>query len=267
MSKPHASVAVVAVVLGGASALSACSGIKPQPLAPQALTRLLAVQNTPASTGDQIYEGRVYALDGRTDPLFRYERRVRADGPAVTSTHITHDPSGSVVVIQSAVHSPAYDLTRADMIHRQTGASASVTVANGEATFTLTGGGHESVSRESVQDPVVAGPTMFGFILAHWDELARGAALPIRFAVLERGETLGFVLDKMSESDGRTTIRMKPTSLLVRLAVAPTYFQFDTASRQIIEYTGRVPPLELVQDRLQTLDARVAYTFRTAAFR
>jgi hypothetical protein len=231
------------------------------------LDQLEAIQQAPASTGEQIYEGRVYALDGRAEPLFRYERRVHTDGPAITSTHITHDPSGAVVVIQSAVHSPTYELTRADMIHRQTGASASVAGANDEATFTLTDGERENVSRERVQHPVVAGPTMFGFILAHWDELSRGASIPIRFAVLERGETIGFLLDKVDAPEGRTTIRMRPSSLVVRLAVASTYFQFDTASRQIIEYTGRVPPLEQVQDRLETPDARVQYTFRAPEFR
>ena len=137
-------------------------------------------------------------------------------------------------------------------------------MANDVATFTLIDGGREAISHENVQDPVVAGPTMFGFILAHWDELNRGIAMPIRFAVLERGETLGFVLDKVAEADGRTTIRMKPTSLLVGLLVDSTYFHFD---RRVLEYTGRVPPLERVNDRLRTLDARVQYTFVAPEFR
>jgi len=217
--------------------------------------------------GDRIYEGRVYALDGRAQPLFRYERRVLGD-ETLTSTHVTHDPQGAIVVVQSAVHSPSYDLHRADMIHRQTGTTASVVVANGEATFTLGDGSYDQTTfRERLHDPLVAGPTMFGYILAHWDQLTHGAHLPIRFAVLERGESLGFVLDQIDAPQGRTIIRMSPSSLIVRLAVAPTYFQFDTASRRIIEYTGRVPPLEQVDNRLTTLDARVAYSFVAPAFR
>lgn len=263
MLNVHAPIAA----LVAASVLSACSGTVPKPLAPPLLDRLKAVQQTPASTGDKVYEGRVYSLDGRPEPLFRHERRVQVEGSAATSTHITHDPSGTVVVIQSAEHSPTYELKRADMIHGQTGASASVVVSNGRATFTLKDAERESVFDETLHDPIVAGPTMFGFILAHWDELREGVSIPIRFAVLERGETLGFVLDQVAEAEGRTTIRMKPTSFLVRLAVAATYFQFDTATRQIIEYTGRVPPLEQVDDRLQALDARVQYTFLAPAFR
>ncbi|HJZ73737.1 MAG TPA: hypothetical protein VKE51_18475 [Vicinamibacterales bacterium] len=265
MLKPHA--VVLLLILGAASLLAACGGLASRPLAPHALDRLVDIETRPDATGEQIYEGRVYALDGRTDPLFRYERRVVDAGTAVTSTHITHDPSGAVVVVQSAVHSRSYALQRADLIHRQTGTSASVVVANGEAAFTLNDGERERTSHERVADPVVAGPTMFGFILAHWNELVSGAPLPIRFAVLERGESLGFVLDRVDGPEGLTVIRMKPTSVLVRLAVAPTYFQFDTASRQILEYTGRVPPLERSGDRLTTLDGRVAYTFRAPAFR
>jgi len=258
--------AALVVVLASAC-IGACTAPRPQPLTPASLDEVLAIERTPATTGDQIYEGRVFALDGRPEALFRYERRVQRAGSLVTSTHVTHDRSGAVVVVQSAVHSPTYDLTRAGMIHRQTGASAAVAVENGEATFTLANGGRQSVTRERVDNPVVAGPTMFGFILAHWDELERGATIPIRFALLERGETLGFALDKVAATDGRTTIHMKPTSLLVPMAVAPTYFQFETASRRIVEYTGRVPPMEQRGDRLRTLDARVAYTFTAPEFR
>ena len=265
MLKAHSLVLFVALLL--ACVPGACGGITPRPLPSAQLERLKAIEDRPSSAGDRIYEGRVYALDGRPDPLFRYERRVRHAGVAVTSTHITHDTTGAVVVVQSAVHSPAYEVQRADMIHRQTGSSASLDVANGEATYTLHDGVRETTSRERVVDPVVAGPTMFGYILAHWDELTRGASLRIRFAVLERGESLGFVLDQVEAPEGRTIIRMKPTSMLVRLAVAPTYFQFDSASRQILEYTGRVPPLERIEQRLATLDARVTYSFVAPAFR
>ena len=255
------------VTLSLTSMLAACGGIRPRPLAPENLRRLAAIQSAPATAGDQIYVGRVYALDGRPEPLFRYDRRIQRTGNAVTSTHVTYDPTGAIVVVQSALHSPKYELQRADMIHGQTGASASVAVVNGEAIYTLHDGVHQTTSRERVGDPLVAGPTMFGYILAHWEELNRGMVLPIRFAVLERGESFGFTLDKVEAAQGQTIVRMKPTSPLVRLAVAPTYFHFDTNSRQIREYTGRVPPLEQIGNRLATLDARVTYSFVAPAFR
>jgi len=217
--------------------------------------------------GEQIYEGRVYALDGRPAPLYRYERRIYRHADTVVSTHLTYDPAGHVVVMQSAGHTPQYEVHRADMVHAQSGVAAALTVAAGRAVFTLDDHGNVSTATEAVSDPIVTGPTMFGYILAHWDRLVAGDALRIRFAVLERTETIGFVLDRVqSKSPGRTTIRMKASNPLVRLAIAPTYFEFDTPTRRILEYTGRVPPFEVANHRLQTLDARVAYRFVAPEF-
>lgn len=258
---------IPAMLVSAACALSACSGPRPRPLAAAARAQLDAIEQRPGEAGEQIYEGRVFGLDGHTAPLFAYERRVRQEKGLVTSTHITHDPSGAVVVVQSASHTPTYDLRRADLLHGQSGVTASVEIADGHATYTMDDGARTTTAREAVADPVVAGPTMFGFILAHWEALTSGTAIPIRFAVLERGESLRFMLERVDGPQGRTVIRMTPSNPLVRLAVSPTYFHFDTRSRQILEYTGRVPPFEQRGDRLTTLDARVAYQFVATSFR
>lgn len=258
---------VSSLMLVVAVGLSACAGTRPRPLSADARAQLDRIEHGPVSTGEQIYEGRVFALDGRTDALFTYERRVRQDGGLTTSTHITHDPSGAVVVVQRASHTSTYDLRRADLLHGQSGVTASVVIVGSEAIYTLHNGVRTTTSREAVADPVVAGPTLFGFILAHWEALTGGATIPIRFAVLERGESLGFVLASVNGPQGRTIIRMTPSNPLVRLAVSPTYFQFDTRSRQILEYTGRVPPFERRGDTLATLEARVAYQFVAPTFR
>jgi hypothetical protein len=258
----------ILTLLAAAAATGCASGTTPLPLAPQARRTIDAVQQLPASAGAQVYEGQVFALDGRPMPLFHYERRVRATDDGLVSTHVTYDPSRMVVVIQSASHTPGYDLVRADLLHGQSGVSGFVEVSERAVAFTLNEGGHATTAREELTDPVVAGPTMFGYILAHWDDLMGGATLPIRFAVIERRETIGFILDKVdSATPGRTVIRMKPSNLLIRMAIAPTFFEFDTATRKILEYTGRVPPLEAVEGRLRTLDARVAYRFTAADFR
>ena len=248
--------------------LTSCSDdTQPLPLAPVALDELISVQQTPHSAGQQVYEGMVYSLDSRPEPLFRYERRVRSEGTNLVSNHVTYDSAGSIVVIQSAEHTSGYDLLRAGMIHRQTGASGSVEVSGNRALFTLDEGGRVSRASEKVDDPVVAGPTMFGYIVAHWHELMSGAALPIRFALIERLETIGFTLERVDSPQDQTTIRMQASNPLLRLAVASTYFHFDTKTRKILEYTGRVPPLESVNGRLRALDARVAYHFVAADFR
>ena len=69
------------------SLFSACaSGPVPQPLPPQARDMLMTAQQSPSSTGDQVYEGQVYSLASRREPLFRYERRVHSVDEGVAST-------------------------------------------------------------------------------------------------------------------------------------------------------------------------------------
>lgn len=247
--------------------LAGCTAVTPRNLPASAADDLRAIERQPTSTGEQIYEGRVHALDGRSEPLFTYERRIAQDGDTVRSTHVTHDADGSVVVVQSASHSPDYQLRRADLLHGQSGVTASVVVENGEALYTLHEGERDTTARETLTEPLVAGPTMFGFIVTHWDDLSRGAAIPIRFAVLERGESLRFVLEKVDAPAGRTIIRMRASNPLVRVAVSSTYFEFDDRTRHIIEYTGRVPPFDRRGSQLVPLDARVTYSFVASEFR
>src|SRR6187200_819020 len=84
-------IAVVLIALASASQLAACTRITPRSLPDPLRDHLIDLQRQPTTAGEQIYEGRVYALDGRSEPLFRYERRVQKTGDNVTSTHITHD--------------------------------------------------------------------------------------------------------------------------------------------------------------------------------
>ncbi len=57
-----------------------------------------------------------------------------------------------------------------------------------------------------------------------------------------------------------------PSSVFVRLAVPPLRVVYDTASRQIVRYEGRVPPMQVLNGRLQDLDARVEYETVTAGY-
>ena len=267
MSKSRIVLALTFTVVLVGVVLTVTGRTESQPLTSEALDSLTRLQQAPAAAGQAIYEGSVFALDGRTTPLFRYERRVQPVAGGLKSTHITFDPAGKVVVTQSATHSDAYELTRAEMVHGQTGVSGSVQANGDQLTFTLVEGGTSSVATERATAPVVSGPTMFGYIVTHWDELMRGEALPIRFAIIERQETIGFTLDRIPAAPGRTAIRMRASNWLMRLAVPSTAFEFDTATRKIIEYIGRVPPMEVINGGLKTLDARVSYEFKAPAFR
>jgi hypothetical protein len=260
--------AVPAVAVATLISLSACSSNRPGALAPEPAAQLAQVARAEQMAGTHIYEGRVYSMDtSRTEPLFRYDRRVREHGRELVSTHITHDAAGQVVVTQVAQHDSAYRVTSANLIQKQSGLAGSVKAEGDSLLFTLLKDGGVKTSIEKAIHPLVTGPTMFGFIVANWDALEAGNKIPMRFAVLERNQSIGFVLDTVPGKPGQLTVRMRPSSVLVRLAVGPTYFYFDEATRNVIGYDGRVPPMEEADGKLKTLDAHVLYTFRAPSFR
>jgi hypothetical protein len=130
-------------------------------------------------------------------------------------------------------------------------------------TFTLDG----TTKTERRSGPVVVGPTLVGYVVTRLEALRRGETLGVRFAVLERFETLGFDLQKVNGEPGQTRISMKPQSALIALVVKPIVFTFDDASGHLVRLEGRVPPRRLAEGRLHDLDARVEYAFAASAYR
>ena len=107
----------------------------------------------------------------------------------------------------------------------------------------------------ALADPVVSGPSLFGFILKNWDPLTAGATLPVRMLVLKDKTTYGFDLKLEKQAKGHTSFTLTPSNLLIRLAVAPLRVVFDTSARTVARYEGRVPPMESVAGKLKDLDA------------
>jgi hypothetical protein len=132
--------------------------------------------------------------------------------------------------------------------------------------FESTRGGRTRRRVERVDAPVVVGPTLFGWALAHWDALLRGEAQTLRFAAIDVGRTYGFRL-ALAEHDASTTVlSFTATSAIVRAAVPPMRLVFDTKTRKILRYEGRVPPMLADGRGLSPLDARVEYTFTAPTF-
>ncbi len=120
---------------------------------------------------------------------------------------------------------------------------------------------------ERVTAPVVVGPTLVGYVVRHLEALRRGESLGVRFAALDRLETIGFELRAVEAQPGQTRIRMKPSSFLVALVADPIYFTFETATAKLVRLEGRVPPKVRDGDAWRDFDARVEYRFVAAAYR
>jgi len=199
-----------------------------------------------APAGTLVYEGTVYVAGADDAPPFRYQRWVdRAREGSWTSTHVTTRGGGaSVVVAQRARHSEAYELEYFEEVHGQTGVVSSVEVGeDGSLEFVRWRGGEREVRTESGGElDVVVGPTLFGYVLEHWEELEGGARLEVRFAVTERARSYVFALEVSEREATRMVIEMTVVSPWLRLAVPTGVLVFERPSRALISYQGSVPP-------------------------
>lgn len=236
----------------------------------EAASHLQRLARNPEQAGTLIYRGHVVPqAEPGARPLFTYERRVDDSQAGLVSSHITTDAQGELIIAEQARMGPGYTLRRFEAANRQQGYSGSVVVSREgrHLAFTLVRDGRVRTASEDVAHPVVSGPSLHGFILQHWDELAAGRKLAVRMIILNRLETYGFEIRRQQGAAGLTTFSVTPSSWLVRLAVAPLTVSFDASTRNVVRYEGRVPPMKTEGGRLVDLDARVDYTMAVPSYR
>ena len=218
--------------------------------------------------GEPIYVGRVYPLgEAASAPTFEYERRVAGSGDDSLSTHVTRDPSGAVVLAESARHTADYRLLDYRLYANQLGQSGSVHVDGDRLTFRRLDASGEHVAEERVAEPVAVGPTLVGYIRQHLTELRRGETVPVRLALLDRLETLGFELSAVGAEPGQTRIEMQPASALIALVVDPILFTFQAQGDKLVCLEGRVPPKRPSGGGWDDFDARVEYRYLASEYR
>ncbi len=235
-----------------------------------AFAKLAALQTAPESAGALVYRGDTFTQ--RTPagaPLYRYERRVLTTPTGLGASHITSDTAGRVLIVESAQVSPHYETLRFEATNQQSGFSGSVLISNGgrHLAYELNDNGKRSTASEVVSDPVVCGPSLFGFILKNWDPLMAGTSLPVRMLVLKDKTTYGFDLKFDKLVNGQTTFTLTPSNFVIRMAIAPLRVVFDASTKTAVRYEGRVPPMENVAGKLKDLDARVEYVSVSPLYR
>ena len=254
-------------------ALAAClltAAVSPAQGGQAAFSKLEALQTSPESAGTLVYRGDTFTQRAPAGaPLYRYERRVLSAPNGLTASHITSEPAGRVIIVESALVSPHYETLRFEATNQQSGFTGSVQISNGgrHLEYELNDNGKRSTASEDVADPVVCGPSLFGFILKNWGPLAAGTSLPVRMIVLKEKTTYGFDLKFERLANGQASFTVTPSNFLIRMAIAPLRVVFDANTKTVVRYEGRVPPMENVSGKLKDLDARVEYTSITPAYR
>ncbi|MDX1957733.1 MAG: hypothetical protein SFU98_04120 [Leptospiraceae bacterium] len=219
--------------------------------------------NKPEQVGKLIYIGDVYPLGLiNAEQAFTYERRVKEIEGGLLATHITRDAGRNIIVVQIAKYSSNYELKEFESIHKQTGITAKMKIEGNKIQYIVKDSfGTLSTSEEEILEPIAVGPTLFGMISSHWDELEKGSEFILRFAVAEEKQTYRFSVKKILSNKTIARFEMKATNPIIGLFISPFIFEYDTEKRTILTYKGRVPPMRTIDGKLQALDAKVFYTY------
>lgn len=205
--------------------------------------------------GERIYVGNVFGPGDAQ--MFRYTRDSRMGGGGLTSIHRSHNAEdGELVVAQAAEHDVSYALHRYVEDHRQLALRTEV-VAKGTDALVYTSHQRGRVRRrtERLRAPAVTGPTLFGFVVTHWDRLRSGQELRVQFVVAERRRSYAFTLSMADSDQEHTIVTMRASSPFLRLSIPPMRLTYDSDTRAIVRYEGRIPP----RWKGRSVDARVEY--------
>lgn len=239
-----------------------------QTLPAPAANRLNALQENPGLAGDRVYRADVRSLkDPDAPPLYVYTRHVQTIGSGLAASHLTYLPSGELIIEERVTSSGHHRFQRLDVANRQTGLAGSVALDADHNQLRFERSDSAQSKDERATAPVVAGPHLHGHILQHWDRLTKGERLPIRMVVLARMETLGFTMGWVESTNEVTRFQITPSHFLIRLVVSPLQVVFDNATRRVVRYEGRVPPMRDVGHKLVDLDAAVDYHWDADRYR
>lgn len=246
--------------------VAACSHV-PFSLSPEQQEQLSSQSVLPAIDKRLVYVGQVFTLEG--DQVFHYQRVVSQKGKLLESSHITYDLNNRPVLVQTALHTPDYKLSEFVSIDLLTGISGFMkSDGNGKQVYQVTRGDRKKIREDTKHHPLVAGPTLFGFILKHWDTLTGGETLSMDFVLADRGEAMAFVIRHEQDTDDSTsTFVIKASNPLFRLFIDPMRVVFNSRTRIPIRYIGRVPPVLEKDGKQIPFDARVEYSYPVTIYR
>ncbi len=209
---------------------------------------------------------------GRTNTLYRFERKVESRDGRTEVTRDYTDPKGELVARETATYKSG-GLESFKLDERQIFQESSVRVREdgkkkvlefSRVTNTRKGGKPE-VSTEPFAENTITSDMVAPFIQHRWKELTNGVAIKVRFAATQRGETYGFTLSRESEGfyQGRrgVTIRMQPTNWVIAALVDPLFFVHERAEpHHVLEYRGRTAPKLNVGGRWKDLDGVTVFS-------
>jgi hypothetical protein len=173
------------------------------------------------------------------------------------------DPSGKEVVFEE-VFFKKEKLSRYVLHHWQTHEEGFMDVRGDQLLFSYTRNGKTRTNQETRPENLIIGPTTVDYLHANWKNVT-GDELKVRFAVLDRLETIGFKFFKTKSQELEhklvVYVTMEPSSFFVSLLVKPIHMIFDTDGTRLLEMSGRTVPKRKAGNDWHDLDADIVYHY------
>lgn len=210
--------------------------------------------------------GKGYPMDITTPSdsnlLFTFKRTATQKGNTIVSRSLFTDPKGKVLVEEITTYKNN-ELIRVELTKHQKNEKGSLEVSDGKVLFSWSEEGETDTDDEELEAPLLVGDLVTPFIRTNWKRLLKGETLDVRFAALQRKETIGFSFKKEKEItlNGQkvVVIEMKPSSFIIAALVDPLHFTFPSDGGALVEYKGRTSPYKEVDGKLKDLDAYIQY--------
>ncbi|MFN7685596.1 MAG: hypothetical protein ACK5QT_09315 [Oligoflexia bacterium] len=247
-----------------------------------ALWLLIGFLSSPAFAIDLLREGssfvgKVYSLDARRELLLDLDRKMVGDGR--TAQALFQDLAGKPLVTELTTYEsadPSTAVTAYEVLHHQAGWRGRVEVKGSKLVFSKwklspegQALGQPTVEEEDWVANWAVGPSIVSILGKRWNEVLSGKTVSVRFAVLDRQETVGFDLfkdrvERASDGTEQVVIKMKPSSFLIAAIVDPVFFAFGRDGLSLHWVKGRILPMRQEGSKLKNLDAEVVYLSRPA---
>ncbi|MBI3534520.1 MAG: hypothetical protein HY072_03400 [Deltaproteobacteria bacterium] len=153
------------------------------------------------------------------------------------------------------------------LIHqKQLGDERVLEVKDNKILFRTTNkNGETKMDEEKLVANLVVGPTVLDYLRKNWDVILKGETLAIRYAALDRRETVGFKFFKESDikcgNQDCVLVKMKPTSFIIAALVDPLLFTFEKTSAKLLELKGRTLAKRNLNGDWKDLDAHIVYEY------
>lgn len=207
------------------------------------------------------YIGKVYSLEDPKTPLFFFSRSYTQEGENTLGIGEYKDSTQKLAVREETLLKGSTVITHS-VQQGQLNEVGKIVIEKKKILFSYTREGKEKTSDESLGKNLVVSASLVPFIQDHWKKLIKGDTIEIRYASIDRSETIGFDLFKSDDDRavaGNVVIKMKPSSFFVAAIVNPLFLHFDPKTKNLTEIYGRTAPKLLVGKDWKDLDAHTIY--------